>query len=117
MHRVETDPAYEPIQRHLNTFAYTFPEDFVPLPQRLHVVLSYAGKIREDMVLPRMETFYAQLRGLRPSLGGKLKWNASAHPDLFRRGDPETAWNAVVELFAITERPLRRKEQRQWRCG
>ena len=107
MHRVETDPDHEPIQQHLNTFASTFPEDFVSLPERLRAVLSYEGIIQEDAVRSRRETFQAQLRGLRPSLG-KLKWNASSHPDLFQSGRPETAWRAVVELFATTERPLRK---------
>ena len=101
MHRIETDPSYESIQRHLNTFAYTFPQDFVSLPQRIHAVLSYEGKIQEDTIRPRRETFQAQLHGLRPSLGGKLNWNASSHPDLFQRGDPEAAWNAVVALFSL----------------
>ena len=112
MHRVETDLHYEPIQRYLNTFASTFPEDFVSLPRRLHGILSYEGNIQEDTIRPRRETFQAQLRGLRPSRGGKLEWNATFHSDLFQRGDPETAWNAVVELFVITERPKQR-----WRCG
>ena len=114
MHRVETDPAHESIQRYLNTFAYTFPEDFVSLPQRLHAVLSYAGEVQGDTIISHRETFQAQLRGLCPSLvqGGRLEWNATFHSDLFQRGDPETAWNAVVELFVITERPKQR-----WRCG
>ena len=99
MHRVETDPAHEPIQEHLNTFASTFPRGFVSLPQRLRAVLSYEGIIQEDAIRSRRETFQAQLRGLRPSLGGKLKWNASSHPDLFQPGRPETAWRAVVALF------------------
>ena len=101
MHRVETDPYYESIQQHLNTFAHTFPQDFVCLPQRLHAVLSYEGVIPEDTIRPRRATFQAQLRGLRPSLGGRLRWNASSHPALFEPGDPETAWQVVVALFSL----------------
>ena len=103
MHRVETDPAHEPIQKHLNTFASTFPQDFVSLPRRLHAVLSCEGKIQADTIRSRRETFRAQLRELRPSLvqGGRLEWNASSHSDLFQRGDPETAWQAVVALFSL----------------
>ena len=99
MHRVETDPCHESIQRHLDTFAYTFPRGFVSLPQRLCAVLSYEGIIQEDAIRPRREKFQAQLRELHPSLGGKLKWNASSHPDFFQPGRPETAWRAVVALF------------------
>ena len=101
MHRVETDPFYESIQQHLNTFAYTFPQDFISLPQRLHAVLSYEGVIPEGTIRSRTATFQAQLRGLRPSLGGKLKWNTSTHPKLFHPGDSETAWQAVVALFSL----------------
>jgi len=101
VHRVETDPAHEPVQEHLNTFASTFPQDFVSLPRRLRAVLSYGGVITEDTIRPRRETFQAQLRQLRPSLGGKLEWNASSHPGLFQPGHPETAWGAVVALFSL----------------
>jgi len=99
MQRVETDPYNESIQQHLNTLAYTFPQDFVSFPKRLHAILSYEGVIPEDTIQFRRKTFQAQLRTLRPSVGGKQKWDASFHPDLFRAGDPETAWRAVVALF------------------
>jgi len=101
VHRVETDPSNESIQRHLNTFASTFPQDFVTLPRRLRAILSHEGIMREDMIQSRRGTFQAQLGELRPSLGGKLEWNASSHPDLFQRGDSETAWKAVVALFSL----------------
>jgi len=103
VHRVETDPADEPtgIQEHLDSFAYAFPQGFIPLPQRLHAVLSYEGIIQGGTIQPRREKFQAQLCGLRRSLvqGGRLEWNASFHPDLFQQGHPETAWKVVVELF------------------
>jgi len=102
MHRVETDPDNESIQRHLNTFAYTFPQDFVSLPKRLHAVLSYEGEIPEDTIRIRKEKLLRQLYTLLPSLGGRLEWVASSHPKLFQAGDPETAWRAVVELFSST---------------
>lgn len=102
VHRIETDPSYEPMQKHLDTFAYTFPLDFVSFPQRLQAVLSYEGVIAEDTIRSRRETFQGQLHRLRPSRGGKLKWRASSHPDLFLPGDTasETAWQAVVALFS-----------------
>ncbi|KAI9573233.1 hypothetical protein HD554DRAFT_1158442 [Boletus coccyginus] len=103
MQRVETDPYNESIQQHLNTFAYTFPQDFVPFPKRLHAVLSYEGVIPENTIRLRRKTFQAQLRTLRPCLGGKHKWNASFHPDLFQAGDPETAWRTVVALFTHSQ--------------
>ncbi|KAF8120423.1 hypothetical protein EV363DRAFT_1371167 [Boletus edulis] len=102
MHRVETDPRYESVQQHLNTFAHTFPNDFVPFPQRLHTVFSYEGVIPDHTIQPRRERFEAQLRTLRPSLG-QLKWDTSFHPALFRQGDPETAWQAVVALFTLSQ--------------
>lgn len=106
MHRIETDPKHEPIgiQDHLNTFAYAFPRDFVSLPWRLRAVLSYEGVIQEDTIRPRRETFLEQLRELRPSptqgTRGRLRWNTSCHPKLFRGGAPETAWEAVMALFS-----------------
>ena len=105
MHRVETDPYYESIQKHLNTFAFTFPQNFVPLPERVHAVLSYEGVISQDTIRPRWATFQAQLGGLCESWshGRKLRWDTSSHPDLFKAGDSETAWNAVVNLFSPTQ--------------
>jgi hypothetical protein len=106
MHRVETDPNYEStgIQEHLDTFAYAFPQDFVSPPQRLRAVLSYEGKIKEDKIQPRRVTFQTQLRKLRPSptptQGTWLRWNTSCHPNLFQKGAPETAWEAVMALFS-----------------
>lgn len=99
MHRVETDPDNEPIRKHLNTFAHTFPQRFVSLPWRLHTVFSYEGVILEDTIRDREEKFRKQLRTLPPSPGGKL-WVPSFHPDLFQGGNPETAWRAVVALFS-----------------
>ncbi|KAN0081620.1 hypothetical protein V8E55_009244 [Tylopilus felleus] len=101
IHRVETDPHNESIQEHLNAFAYTFPHDFVPLPRRVHAVLSYEGVIPEATIQLRMETLQAQLYELQASIG--ISWIASFHPNLFQSGDPETAWEAVVALF--THRP------------
>ncbi|KAF8132013.1 hypothetical protein EV363DRAFT_1449695 [Boletus edulis] len=98
MHRVETDPRYESIQQHLNTFMCTFPKHFVPLPQRLHAVFSYEGVIPDHTVQLRKEVFRAQLCALRPN--GHLKWNASFHAALLQKGDPDAAWEAVVALFS-----------------
>ena len=103
MHRVETDPCNESIQKHLNTFAYTFPQDFSSLPKRLHAVLSYEGVISEDTIRLRKEKFQTQLYALSPTLGGRLRWVASSHPELFQAGSPETAWHAVVALFTSTQ--------------
>ncbi|KAF8441318.1 hypothetical protein L210DRAFT_953422 [Boletus edulis BED1] len=98
MHRVETDPRYESVQQHLNAFAHAFPKDFVPFPQRLHAVFSYEGVIPHQTIQIRRETFETQLHALRPSIG-QPKWVTSFHPALFRQGEPETAWQAVLELF------------------
>jgi len=98
MHRVETDPRYEPVQPHLNTFSCTFPKDFAPFPQRLHAVFSYEGVIPPQTVQIRRKTFETQLDSLRPSLG-QPKWVTSFHPTLFTLGEAETAWQAVLELF------------------
>ncbi|KAN0081616.1 hypothetical protein V8E55_009240 [Tylopilus felleus] len=70
VHRVETDPRYEPIHPHLDAFAHSFPQGFPYFRWR------------------------EQLRGLPPSLGGKPTWVTSLHPDIFRPGDPETVWQA-----------------------
>jgi hypothetical protein len=101
MHRVETDPAHERIQEHLNSFAHAFPPGFIHLPERVHVVLSYEGRTREDRIIRHRERMLAHLDALHPSRtrGGQLRWRTSCHPDLFRHGAPETAWEAVKALF------------------
>ncbi|KAF8132014.1 hypothetical protein EV363DRAFT_1131149, partial [Boletus edulis] len=98
MHRVETDPQNDSIQQHLNSFACTFPKEFASPPKRLHAVFSYEGVIPDHTVQLRRDTFEAQLAALRPSLG-RLKWDTSFHPNLFRHSDSETAWQAVIALF------------------
>ncbi|KAF8557845.1 hypothetical protein OG21DRAFT_1601377 [Imleria badia] len=108
MHRIEADPRYESttIQDHLNTFAYAFPQNFVSLPGRVHAVLSYEGIISEDRIQPRRVKFQEQLDNVRSSRCqglGTLTWVTSSHPDLFKAGDSETAWRAVVELFSLIQ--------------
>ena len=108
VHRVETDPYYESIQKYMNTFALTFPQNFVPLPERVHGVLSYEGATSQDIIRPRRQTFMAQLGGLCPSRlvpEGKqrsVRWITSPHIGLFKAGDSETAWQVVVDLFSPT---------------
>ena len=102
MHRVESDPCNESIQQHLDTFAYAFPHDCAYLPQRLHAVLTHhEGRISDDTIQARREKFGTQLRTLRPSVGGRLRWATSSHPDLLRGSDPEAAWKVVLALFSI----------------
>ena len=101
MHRIETHPADEHIQKHLDAFANTFPPG-IPFPQRLRAVLSYEGRISDGRIQDRKAVFQEQLDALRPSWtrGDRIRWMPSVHPDLFQRKHPETAWQAVVELFS-----------------
>jgi len=104
MHRIETDATTDPLQRHLDTFACTFPAEFITRasPKRLHCVFSYVDEIQEARILDHWENFKNQLCDLRPKIvhGSRLTWNTSIHPNLFVRGDPDVAWNAVENLFS-----------------
>lgn len=100
VHRVETDPRYEPIHPHLDAFAHSFPQGFPYFRWRVRAVLSYEGVLPTDKILTRKATLQEQLRGLPPSLGGKPTWVTSLHPDIFRPGDPETVWQVVLALFS-----------------
>ena len=101
MHRVETDPAHEPIREHLRSFALAFPQGFIPLPQRLHAVLtgSSDGLIQEAKITKHMKTLQAQLDAL-PQTQGRLRWHTSCHPNLFKQNSSEAAWEAVMKLFS-----------------
>lgn len=110
MHRVEVDPNADQgssIQKHLDTFSSTFPQDFIPqaFPERLCCVFSYVDEISKKKIEDHQEKFQKQLSDLRPKIihGWRLKWNTSTHPDLFIKGDPNIAWKAVEALFPPPE--------------
>ena len=107
MHRVEVDPNADQgssIQKHLDTFAYTFPRDFIlqAFPERLHCVFSLTDNIDNEKIKDHQEKFQKQLSGLHPKIihGWRPKWNTSIHPDLFVKGDPNVAWKAVGALLS-----------------
>ncbi|KAI9573230.1 hypothetical protein HD554DRAFT_2167504 [Boletus coccyginus] len=104
MHRIETDPAYEPIRKHLQEFPVLpgISEGHVPL--RLHIVISYdktSGNISDSKIMDRESTLYIQKDLLKSSTG---KWQPSIHQEVFQ-GEPEVAWRAVEELFRTDKWP------------
>ena len=107
MHRVEHDPDADKayfIQTQLNTFARTFPQNFVrqAYPERLRCVFSRVDNINKEKTENHQKKFLEQIERLKPTMiqGQLLTWNTSVHPDLFVKGDPGVAWNAVEALFS-----------------
>lgn len=99
MHRVETDPALEPMQNHLQAFA-TIPRIVGALhhPQRVHIVISYdrtSSNVSEPKITERKSRLCAQMDSLMLK---NSTWQPSMHQRLFL-GEPEVAWKAVEELF------------------
>ncbi|KAG8220497.1 hypothetical protein J3R82DRAFT_3197 [Butyriboletus roseoflavus] len=98
MHRVETDPAHEPMRNHLKEFAGIIPQiGDGHLPQRAHIVISYdktSSNISESKITERRSKLCTEMASL-----GKFRWQPSIHQRLFQ-GEPEVAWKAVEELFS-----------------
>lgn len=104
MHRIETDPAHDPIRGHLQEFIANYRVSDGHLPLRLHIVISYdktSGTISDAKIMDRESTLYIQKDLLKSSTG---KWQPSIHQELFQ-GEPEVAWRAVEELFRTDEWP------------
>ncbi|KAF8557844.1 hypothetical protein OG21DRAFT_1601376 [Imleria badia] len=96
MHRIETDPGVEPIQKHLRELA-AIPRIGNPHhPLRLHIVISYdktSGTISDSKITERVSNLRSRMDSLDNS-----KWQPSMHPVYFQ-GEPEVAWSAVEYLF------------------
>ena len=96
MHRIETDPAHEPIQNHLQEFTGIPRISDSNLPLRLHIVISYdktSGNISEFKITEHESRLRTQMDSLI-----KSRWQPSIHRERFE-GEPEVAWRAVEELF------------------
>jgi len=96
MHRIETDPALEPIRNHLREFTAIprIGDDYLPL--RLHIIISYdktSGNISDSKIRKHGSELRAQMDSLN-----KSRWLPSLHQEHFQ-GEPEEAWRAVGELF------------------
>ena len=105
MQRIETDPTTDPVKKHLDTFARTFPKDLATQasPMRLHCVFSCIDSVNSEKITHHRGEFKSQLKNLKFSIVDatlKLKWNVSIHADFFVSGDPKTAWSAVQTLFS-----------------
>ena len=97
MHRIETDPAHEPIHNHLREFTAIPGISGGHLPLRLHIVLSYdktSSNISDSKIMERRSELFTRMESLEP-IG---KWQPSMNQELFH-GEPEVAWRAVEELF------------------
>jgi len=96
MHRIETDPALEPIADHLKEL-YTVLRKPHP-PQGLHIVMSYDSEsavISESKITQRTSDLRGQVDILRQSAG---RWRPTVHQEYFQ-GKSEVAWRAVEELL------------------
>ncbi|KAF8441314.1 hypothetical protein L210DRAFT_3536883 [Boletus edulis BED1] len=96
MHRIETDPAIEPIGDHLQELATIprFGDRYQPL--RLHVVVSCdrtSGSISDSKIKKHEDSLRTRMLSL-----SKSRWQPSMHQDHFQ-GEPEVAWKAVEELI------------------
>lgn len=96
MHRIESNPALEPVLNHLRELAdVPWISDNVH-PLRLHIVVSYdqtSGRISDTKITNHESSLRAQMVSLSTS-----RWQPSMHQVYFR-GEPEVAWNAVEELL------------------
>jgi len=97
MHRLETDPALEPLPKHLQEFFAILRISDSCIPQRLLIVRSYdktSSVVSSPKITERTAKLGAQLKELDLKQGEK----ASMHEGLFQ-GEPEEAWGVVAELF------------------
>ena len=98
IHRVETNPALEPIKSHLGEFTRILRISNVSSPMRLLVVISHdkdSSTIRGSNITERTTNLRTQVDELRQSTSG---WQPSIYHEYFH-GEPEVAWRAVEELF------------------
>ena len=98
MHRIETDPMREPIQKHLQELASIPWIDSSHLPLRLRVVVSYdkiSGIVSDPTISKRVSSLCDQMKSLNSKTS---KWLLSMHEVHFQ-GEPEVAWRAVEHLF------------------
>ena len=96
MHRIETDPALEPIRNHIRELTAILRIGDGHLPLRLHIVISYdktSGNISDSKITKHGSVLRAQMNSLN-----KSRWQPSMHPEHFQ-GEPKVAWGAVEELF------------------
>ena len=96
MHRIETDPAHEPIDNHLREFTAIPRISDGHLPLRLHIVISY-DKTSGNTSDSKITTHGSRLR-TKMDLLNKSRWQSSMHRERFE-GEPEVAWRAVEELL------------------
>ena len=97
MHRIETDPALEPIAAHLRELSSVLRK--IQPPQGLRIVISYdseSGIISEPKIIQRKSDLHKQVDLLRQTPG--CRWRPSIHQENFQ-GEPEVAWRAVEELL------------------
>ncbi|KAG9312303.1 hypothetical protein JVU11DRAFT_7614 [Chiua virens] len=102
MHRVETDPEYEPIKNHLEELS-SIPKIGNGCFQRLLFVLSYdksSSNVSEVKIAERRSKLSKQVDAWKRSRGPACTMSTVVLPELFQ-GDPEIAWRAVGELFRI----------------
>ena len=99
IHRVETNPALEPIKAHLKELTRILPRiSNVGSPMRLLIVISHdkdSSTIHGSKITERIANLRTQVDELRQSTGG---WQPLIHQECFH-GEPEVAWRAVGELF------------------
>jgi len=97
MHRIETDPAHEPvIQNYLKELTAISRISGGHLPLRLHIVMSYdksSSNISDSKITNHTSTLRDQMDSINRS-----RWQPSIHQERFE-GEPEVAWRAVEELF------------------
>ena len=96
MHRIETDPALEPIQNHLRELTAIPRINEGHLSLRLHIVISY-DQTSSNIADSKITTHESRLRAQMVPLNGS-RWQPSIHQERFQ-GEPEVAWRAVEELF------------------
>ncbi|KAG8220502.1 hypothetical protein J3R82DRAFT_3203 [Butyriboletus roseoflavus] len=115
--RLANAPGSNPVQKHLNAFASTFPGDFKfpsTSPMRLHGILTHHSvedRISQVKINLHKDMFQKQFDKLQSSFfqGRKLEWGVSYHHECFQQDKTDEAWNAVVKLF--TTAPNRRDRQ------
>ena len=99
MHRIETNPALEPIKAHLKEITRILPRiSTVGSPMRLLVVISHdetLSTIHGSRITEHTANLRTQVDELRQSTG---VWQPSIYQEYFR-GESEVAWRAVGELF------------------
>ncbi|KAI6142591.1 hypothetical protein BKA82DRAFT_742944 [Pisolithus tinctorius] len=99
LHSLDSDLPHDGMlmSRHLDTFAKAFPNKFA-VPSRVYVVSTSkpASTLPSETLSQRLSQLETIVGGLNGN--GNHKWHASMFPGVFK-GQPETAWSAVLLLF------------------